>query len=70
LIQRYSRNDKKLKLPNWIQQGMKEAHSNVSSDMALSIAKKFFRNMAQPLDQSEQLGTSLWSGEDLEKMNK
>jgi DNA excision repair protein ERCC-2 len=64
---RYQRQDKKGKLPQWIQSYMTEANSNLSTDMALVIASRFFREMAQPFDVQNQLGTSLWSIDDLNK---
>ncbi|KXN70441.1 DNA repair helicase [Conidiobolus coronatus NRRL 28638] len=57
---RYSRSDKKSKLPKWIQQYMTDANLNLSTDMAVALSKKFLRTMAQPLEQDHQ-GISLWS---------
>jgi DNA excision repair protein ERCC-2 len=56
---RFSRADKRTKLPKWIVAGMNDASVNLSTDMAVSMAKKFLKGMAQPLEES-QLGVSLW----------
>ncbi|KAK3282581.1 hypothetical protein CYMTET_9690 [Cymbomonas tetramitiformis] len=47
---RYNRNDKRNKLPGWINSNLKEAHLNLSTDMALHITREFMREMAQPVD--------------------
>jgi DNA excision repair protein ERCC-2 len=38
---------------------MSEGLTNLSTDMAIAVAKKFMRAMGQPFEQS-QLGVSLW----------
>jgi DNA excision repair protein ERCC-2 len=58
-------NDKRAKLPKWIQNYLSEATINLSTDMAIGISKKFLRTMAQPFEQA-QLGISLWSAEDVQ----
>ena len=67
---RYAKNDKMSKLPKWIQQGFTEANTNMSTDMAINSVKKFMRQMAQPYDQKEQLGHSLWTYDDLVRRQK
>ncbi|CAN6558507.1 unnamed protein product [Malus baccata var. baccata] len=60
---RYSRHDKQSKLPGWILLHLRDAHLNLSTDMALHIAREicpyllshistilFLRKMAQPYD--------------------
>ncbi|XP_068338781.1 general transcription and DNA repair factor IIH helicase subunit XPD-like [Pyrus communis] len=47
---RYSRHDKRPKLPGWILSHLRDAHLNLSTDMALHIAREFLRKMAQPYD--------------------
>jgi hypothetical protein len=49
--QRYARLDKRSKLPRWIVQSISEANMNLSTDMAVQVAKQFLRLMAQPFDQ-------------------
>ncbi|RKP07597.1 hypothetical protein THASP1DRAFT_30592 [Thamnocephalis sphaerospora] len=61
---RFGLSDKRSKLPKWINQYLADATINLSTDMALGIAKKFLRTMAQPFEQA-QLGISLWSAEDV-----
>ncbi|KAG0454476.1 hypothetical protein HPP92_023768 [Vanilla planifolia] len=65
---RYSRHDKRSKLPSWILSHLRDAHLNLSTDMALHIAREFLRRMAQPYDKagSGQKKTLL-TQEDLEK---
>ncbi|PVU86814.1 hypothetical protein BB560_006600 [Smittium megazygosporum] len=67
---RYARMDKRSKLPAWINSHISEGMSNLSTDMALGSAKTFLKSMAQPFDQSLQLGTSLWSTEDIIQRKK
>ena len=45
---RYNKHDKKSKLPLWIQQFMTDALSNLSTDVAMTSARQFLREMAQP----------------------
>jgi DNA excision repair protein ERCC-2 len=47
-------------LPKWIIAEMQESGLNLSTDMAVSIAKNFLRNMAQPLE-ADPLGVSIWN---------
>jgi len=65
--QRYSKSDKMSKLPKWIQHGFLEVNKNLSTDMAITAAKKFMRSMSQPYEQLEQIGISLWSIDDVNK---
>ncbi|KAL1832851.1 hypothetical protein DCAR_0102871 [Daucus carota subsp. sativus] len=66
---RYTRHDKRSKLPGWILSQLREAHLNLSTDMAVHIAKDFLRKMAQPYDKTGGGGKkTLLSQEDLEKM--
>ncbi|PVU96684.1 hypothetical protein BB559_002304 [Furculomyces boomerangus] len=62
---RYGRIDKRSKLPQWINQHITEATSNLSTDMAVSTSKLFLKTMAQPFDFDLQLGNSLWSEQDI-----
>lgn len=67
---RYSRHDKRSKLPGWILSHLRDAHLNLSTDMALHIAREFLRKMAQPYDKTGSSGKkTLLSQEDLEKMD-
>ncbi|KAF9159289.1 DNA-dependent ATPase of the nucleotide excision repair factor 4 complex [Actinomortierella ambigua] len=62
---RYARQDKRSKLPKWINQYITDTSVNLSTDMGIAIAKKFLRSMAQPLETQAQLGVSLWTLEDV-----
>jgi hypothetical protein len=53
-------------LPGWINQYITEAHSNLSTDMGINLAKKFIRGISQPFDHT-QTGISLWALEDVER---
>lgn len=57
---RYARSEKRAKLPMWIAQAIGPAQLNLSTDMAVQLARAFFRQMAQPFPQTDQIGTSLW----------
>ena len=63
---RYSRADKRGKLPKWIQEHLRDANSNLSTDEGLAIGKRFLRQMAQPFRKEDQLGLSLLTIEQLE----
>ena len=64
---RYGRADKLSKLPKWIQNYVTDTATNLSTDMGIAMTKRFLKSMAQPFDHSSQLGSSLWSLEDIEK---
>ncbi|KAG9157245.1 hypothetical protein Leryth_004915 [Lithospermum erythrorhizon] len=66
---RYSRHDKRSKLPGWILSYLRDANLNLSTDMAVHIARDFLKKMAQPYDKTGAIGKkTLLSQEDLEKM--
>ncbi|KAI4142772.1 MAG: hypothetical protein LQ340_007229, partial [Diploschistes diacapsis] len=58
---------KRSQLPKWIGQAMLEAETSLSTDMAVGIAKKFLKTLAQPFAGKEQDGISTWSLTDLER---
>lgn len=64
---RYGRSEKRAKLPSWIAQSIGPAQVNLSTDMAVQLAKAFFRQMAQPFPQADQIGFSLWSSREVEQ---
>ncbi|CAD6272952.1 unnamed protein product [Miscanthus lutarioriparius] len=65
----YSRHDKRSKLPGWILSHLNDAHLNLSTDMALHIAREFLRRMAQPYDKTGSGGKkTLLTEEDLQNM--
>ncbi|CAA7048094.1 unnamed protein product [Microthlaspi erraticum] len=67
---RYSRHDKRSKLRGWVLKHLRAAHMNLSTDMAIHIAKDFLRKMAQPYDKAGSMGgkKTLLTQEDLDKM--
>ena len=64
---RYARSEKRAKLPAWIAQAIGPAQLNLSTDMAVQLARAFFRQMAQPFPQADQIGYSLWGAVELEQ---
>nr|XP_043637071.1 general transcription and DNA repair factor IIH helicase subunit XPD [Erigeron canadensis] len=66
---RYTRHDKRSKLPGWILSHLRDANLNLSTDMAVHIAREFLRKMAQPYDKAGGGGKkTLLSQKDLEEM--
>lgn len=65
---RFSRADKRGKLPKWIQENLTDSMCNLSTEEAAQIAKKWLRLMAQPFSREDQLGHSLLTLDQL--MNK
>jgi len=66
---RYSRHDKRSKLPKWMLQFLGEECLNLSTDMALSHVRHFLRVMSQPVDQ-EKLREVLLTIEEVQDMNR
>ncbi|CCJ29560.1 unnamed protein product [Pneumocystis jirovecii] len=64
---RFSRTDKRNKLPKWIQQYITSGTSNLSTDMSIAFAEKFLKAMAQPFNIKDQEGISWW---DIEKLHE
>ncbi|KAG5987546.1 DNA-dependent ATPase of the nucleotide excision repair factor 4 complex [Claviceps spartinae] len=58
---------KRNQLPKWINQGLVDVDSNLSTDMAVSSARRFLRTMAQPFHGEDQEGISTWGYDDLQK---
>jgi DNA excision repair protein ERCC-2 len=67
---RFSRVDKKGKLPKWIQEHLKDSVCNLSVDEAVQVSKRFLRQMAQPFSKAEQLGLSLLTVEQVEQQER
>jgi DNA excision repair protein ERCC-2 len=63
---RFARADKRDKLPRWIAAQINEAHSNLSSDMALVESVRFLKQMAQDMPSDGKNGVSLWDVSDIE----
>ncbi|GMM30254.1 TFIIH/NER complex ATP-dependent 5'-3' DNA helicase subunit [Martiniozyma asiatica (nom. inval.)] len=63
---RFSR--RKGQLPKWIAQGLLDADTNLSTDMAIASAKQFLRTSAQPIDPKDQdNGISVWTIDQLKE---
>ncbi|KAK0626137.1 hypothetical protein B0T14DRAFT_94455 [Immersiella caudata] len=56
---------KRAQLPKWISQALLDADTNLSTDMAVSAARRFLKVIAQPFPTSAQEGVSIWTKEDL-----
>ena len=56
---RYNMPDKRNKLPPWVQQFLSDSHLNLSTDLAVEMARSFLREMAQPTDELEDGGRGL-----------
>lgn len=56
---------KRNQLPKWIAQGLNDADTNLSTDMAIANCKQFLRTMAQPADPKDAEGVSVWNYEQL-----
>ncbi|KRY32953.1 TFIIH basal transcription factor complex helicase XPD subunit [Trichinella spiralis] len=59
VLQRYSRSDKREKLPKWIQEQLSASNLDLSIEEALQISRRWLRTMAQPFTQNDQLGISM-----------
>ncbi|XP_060534815.1 general transcription and DNA repair factor IIH helicase subunit XPD [Cylas formicarius] len=67
---RFGRADKRSKLPKWIQEHLKDSLCNLSTEEAVQIAKRWLRQMAQPFTREDQLGVSLLTLEQLQKLEQ
>ncbi|XP_055606066.1 general transcription and DNA repair factor IIH helicase subunit XPD-like [Uranotaenia lowii] len=67
---RFSRQDKRGKLPKWIQEHLTDNYTNLSTEEAMQLAKRWLRQMAQPFTREDQLGVSLLTLEQLQTMEK
>ncbi|XP_058793848.1 general transcription and DNA repair factor IIH helicase subunit XPD isoform X1 [Phymastichus coffea] len=64
---RFSRADKRSKLPKWIQEYLTDSLCNLSTEEAIQICKRWLRQMAQPFSREDQLGLSLLTLEQLQE---
>lgn len=64
---RFSRADKRSKLPKWIQEHLIDSLCDLSTQEAIQISKRWLRQMAQSFTREDQLGLSLLTKEQLEK---
>jgi DNA excision repair protein ERCC-2 len=56
---RYRRSDKRNKLPKWINEFLEDSNLDLSTDLAVQVAKRFLKEMAHA-GNAVQLGVSLW----------
>lgn len=63
---RFSRVDKRGKLPRWIQEHLKDSMCNLSIEEAIQLSKRFLRQMAQSFSREDQLGVSLLTLEQIQ----
>ncbi|XGW18812.1 hypothetical protein V3C99_002981, partial [Haemonchus contortus] len=56
---RFSRQDKRGKLPRWMQEYLEATSINLSIDEAVQLARRWLALMAQPFTKADQLGISL-----------
>jgi DNA excision repair protein ERCC-2 len=61
---------KRDQLPKWIQKALNDADTNLSTDMAVSSAKKFLKTIAQPFKAKDAEGVSTWNSAQLERYIK
>ncbi|KAH8369859.1 hypothetical protein KR093_001281, partial [Drosophila rubida] len=67
---RFSRQDKRSRLPKWIQEHLVESFCNLSTEEAVQLARRWLRRMAQPFSREDQLGISLLTLAQLENMEQ
>lgn len=67
---RFSRQDKRSRLPKWIQEHLTDNHCNLSTEEAMQIARRWLRQMAQPFSREDQLGVSLLTLQQLEALER
>lgn len=65
---RFSRQDKRSKLPKWIQEHLQDNYCNLSTEESMQIARRWLRQMAQPFTREDQLGVSLLTLPQLERI--
>lgn len=65
---RFSRQDKRSRLPKWIQEHLTDNLCNLSTEEAMQTARRWLRQMAQPFSREDQLGISLLTLQQLEAL--
>ncbi|XP_026680869.1 general transcription and DNA repair factor IIH helicase subunit XPD [Diaphorina citri] len=58
---RFARSDKRSKLPKWIQEYLTDNLTNLSTEEAVQLSKRWLRQMAQPFTREDMLGVALLS---------
>lgn len=67
---RFSRQDKRSRLPKWIQEHLTDNYCNLSTEEAMQTARRWLRQMAQPFSREDQLGVSLLTLAQLETLER
>lgn len=67
---RFSRQDKRSRLPKWIQEHLTDNHCNLSTEECMQTARRWLRQMAQPFSREDQLGVSLLTLQQLEALER
>lgn len=67
---RFSRQDKRSRLPKWIQEHLTDNYCNLSTEEAMQTARRWLRQMAQPFSREDQLGISLLTLQQLEALER
>lgn len=67
---RFSRQDKRSRLPKWIQEHLSDSNCNLSTEEAMQTARRWLRQMAQPFSREDQLGVSLLTLQQLEALER
>ena len=65
---RYAYADKRKKLPRWIQTHIGAEAMSLSVDSAVTAAKQFMKQMAQPHDRNDDIGVSLLNAAQAERL--
>jgi len=58
---------KRTQLPRWIAQAMPDAETNLSTEQAVAVARRFLKDMSVPFEGRMQEGISNWGIEDLKR---
>lgn len=67
---RFVRQDKRSKLPKWIQEHLIDSYCNLSIEETMQIARRWLKYMAQPFTREDQLGVSLLTHDQLLSLEK
>lgn len=67
---RFVRSDKREKLPPWIKDCLEDAHVDLDTDESINLAKKFLRELAQPVQKLTTLGVALLSAQDVAQLER
>lgn len=68
--QRYARQDKRSKIPDWIKAFIEPGNVVMSTDVAVHAARNFLLHMSQPYQEVSGLTASVWTPDDLKELMK